>query len=194
MPYSKLSILNGNLARTGQNLISAEDDSSAEWRTLSPAYDQAVAHLIQEHDWNFATLNSEVERTDDSPDPNYEDEYDKPENCLHIIQVRVEDTVVDYRVFGDKILVTAGDDDTVTVEHVVDPGVALLPPMFVSALDCLMQAAIYRGLKRNEVEARIREKDAQAYLDKARTRSDQQQPARTLFRGTLHDRRRTRRG
>lgn len=180
----KIDIINARLLLTGQSLVAVEDDGSNEWNVCSAAYDQGVAHLLEEHDWKFATeISGPLVRTGDATDTNFEYRYNKPTGCLHIVWVRLDGYPVDWKIIGGKIELTAGDGD-VTVKFVKEPGSEDWPQMFISALNCLIDAGIYRGIKREEGEATKREAAAEHYLQKARTRTDQQEPKRALFKTT----------
>jgi hypothetical protein len=190
--FSKLSIINDRLLVNGQRTVNVEDDGSDEWNICSAAYEHGVRHLIQEHDWKFGTTIRNLSRTGDSPDENYEDAYARPAGALHIVWVRLAGVACDYRIVGNKILLSDAGGD-VTAKIILEPGPEEWPPMFVSALNCLIDSGIARGLMKDAVEATRREAAADVYLQRARTRVDQQEPKRALFSTRLRTARLTRR-
>lgn len=188
----KIGVINECLLLTGQNLVSVEEDGSNEWNVCSAAYEGAVGLLLERHDWKFATDIATLTRTGDALDTDYLDAYAKPNGCLHLIWVRTDDYPAEWKIVGNKVLLNA-DGAAVIAKFVKEPGPDQWPPTFLRVLKTLIQAAIYRGLKRDEKEARSREADAELMLQDARTRTDQEDPKRALFKGTLRNKRRERR-
>lgn len=191
---SRLEVINSCLLQTGQNVFNNADDGSREWNVCAAAYDGAVEHLLDEHDWKFGTTIVEVStRTGDSPDLAYEDAYSKPDGCLHVIWV--QDTggnTLDWRIVGNQILVT--EDGGILVKFVQEPDPTEWPGLFTKALKHFVMAGIYRGLAHDAVSARAEEKSGEFYLGKARPRNDSEEPGRAKFISGLASARRTRRG
>ena len=55
-PLAKIDIINRALGRTGDNTVAVANDGSDEWNSASPAYDDALAYMIESHSWGFAML------------------------------------------------------------------------------------------------------------------------------------------
>jgi hypothetical protein len=202
MAYSKLSIINTALLLKGQNTVNEEDDGSQEWNVCSAAYDQGAKHLLQEHDWKFATDIVELSRVGDSPDHAYEDEYARPSNVLQVIWVKLTDDVsentsgfetTDWKLVGNKILVSDGGVEVVA-KVVLEPDPNEWPPMFVSALQEYVFSGIEGGLKKNINAEMAHKSSALEFLNRAKTRTDQQEPKRALFKTRHRTARRYRRG
>jgi hypothetical protein len=193
MSYSKLSIVNTCLLLKGQRPVSAEDDGSDEWNICSAAYDQGVAHAIEEHDWKFATEIDTLDRLGDSDDPDFEDEYAKPTGCLHLIWVRVSNVPTPYKIIGDAVQITAGGVDP-TCKFVAEPGPEDWPAMFVSVINEYVFSGIESGIKKNQSTADGHLAKAHEFLQRAKTRTDQQEPKRALFKTRHRIARQTRRG
>jgi len=202
MAYSKLSIINTALLLKGQNTVNEEDDGSQEWNVCSAAYDQGAKHLLQEHDWKFATDIIQLTRLGDSPDHNYEDEYQKPAGTLQIVWVKLTDDAddvdsgfesTDWKVVNNKILLT-DDDSEVVAKVVLEPDPNDWPPMFVSALQEYVFAGIEGGLKKDTRAQMAHQASALEFLTRAKTRTDQQEPKRALFKTRHRTARLVRRG
>lgn len=189
----KLSIINDCLLLKGQRTVNTQDDGSDEWSVCSAAYDHAVKHLLEEHDWKFGTHIVSLTRTGDADDANYADAYAKPVGALHLVWVRMEDAAADYRIVGGKVLINAGGGE-VTAKVVTEPGPEDWPAMFISALRELIFSGIESGIKKNTTDARIHQGAADEFLRRAKTRTDQEEPKRTLFKGRHRTARSSRRG
>lgn len=202
MAFTKLGVINDCLVLTGENSVNVENDGSPEWRVCSAAYDQAVPEFLEQHDWKFATAIATLSRVGASPDKDFDDAYAKPANCLHVIWVRVNDlpprpkqgSPAEWKVVADQILLNAsGGTLVVKCKYVQNVGESTFRSMFVAGVKWIVKSGIYRGLRRDEREAGMCEQKAEAAFQRASTRSDQEEPKRTLFRGNLRLQRRGRR-
>lgn len=178
--YDKLSIINDELAVTGNNLVAVADDGSDEWNVCSPAYEAAVQTVSQQHNWNFDTNVVTLNRVGDSPDDMYTDAYAKPNAALALVWVRAGDRPADWKVINNQICLNS-NGFTVTCKYVLDQGAANWPPLFVDIIRLHVRAAIYRGLHEDPGQADREEMKAKAALMEARTRVDQDQPKRAAF-------------
>lgn len=188
----KLSIIADELARTGNNVPAAADDGSDEWNCCSPAFDAAVQETIEGHSWNFDTRIVPLVQSGTSDDDLYTTSYAKPNQCLHLIWVRLNDQTVDYKIINNLICLTP-NGFTPTAKYIVDQGMANWPPLFVKIIRLHVRAAIYGGLRDDPETALLYEKAALDALQDARTRVDQESPKRAPFNSRAIAARRVRR-
>lgn len=186
--YDKLSIILTCLGLTGNELVTVEDDGSDEWNVASLAYEAGVRYLLGEHDWKFGTAIVALQRHGDSEDENYDDAYEKPPGTLGLIWVKRDGYALDWKIVGNKVVCNAASG--VKAKIVLQPDPEEWPPLFVEALMCLVKAGIYEGLNEDPVEGQKRRGEAEAYLTKARTRSDREDAPRRVFRSRILARRR----
>jgi hypothetical protein len=186
----KLSILNAALALTGNNEVHEEEDGSEEWRVPSAAYEEGLKYLLGQHDWKFGTQIYTLSRVGDSDDENFTDAYAKPVNALGLAWVRIDGYPADYRVVGNRILVDAASGVKAMVVLRPDPGE--MPPLFLTALNCLVKAGCYEGLNEDPTEARNLRKEAEGYLQLAKTRGTSEGSVRPAFQSRMLARRRGR--
>lgn len=187
----KLDIINECLVLTGNDPVAVAEDGSDEWLVASAAYEAAVRHMLDEHDWKFATRIVALGRTGASDDARFSDVYARPADALHIVWVRVSDAETTWRVIGNSIYVNG--PDSVTAKVVIDKDPTRWPGLFVKALSCFVLGGIYRGLNEDPGEADTQEKKAEAYLMRARTRGDQEEPKRGMMKSRARLMRRRRR-
>ncbi len=200
MQVDKLSIINAELAGCGENIVTVADNGSPEWNATSAVYEAAIQETIAQHDWTFDTAIATLVRVGNSPDELYTDAMAMPNAALNIVWVRlVEEAAsdnsggagetpgssmpVDYKIIGNKICLNL-DDFIAEAKYVVDPqtaGTGAWPPLFTKIIRLRVRAAIYRGLKEDDAAADKAEAQADAALQAARTRVDQQQPKRATF-------------
>lgn len=188
----KLSIIADECQRNGITPPSAADDGSDEWNVCSPAFDAAVAETIEAHSWNFDTRIVPLVQSGTSDDDLYTTSYAKPNQCLHLIWVRLNDQTVDYKIINDLICLT-NNGYTPTAKYIVDQGMANWPPSFSKVIRLRVDAAIWGGLRDEPATALKYEELAANALQDARTRVDQESPKRAPFNSRAIAARRVRR-
>jgi hypothetical protein len=197
-PIDKLTLLNSALGITGDNQLTALADGSDEYLVVGPAYDRALAFMLETHGWVHAVrVEAGLAASATAPeDTQYNTAYAIPPECLHLIWVRRDLAPADYTIVGDEIWVrNYGNPGTLSIKYVTtdksEPDLGT--PTFVLALQTFVMSAIYRGLHGDKAEAATVYKEALGLLQIARTRSDQQKPRRALFNSRLMASRRVRR-
>src|SRR6185436_18658611 len=108
MPQDKLSRINAMLLLANENPVAVEDDGSNEWNVCNAGF-QIFEARLEQHDWKFATSVVALNRIGDSPDNLFDDAYAKPNGCLHLIWVRVNDVrPLTWRIIDNTICLSAG--------------------------------------------------------------------------------------
>lgn len=83
--YSKIQVYNLALAHLGDSTtIQSESQGGAKINILNKFYDSAVGQTLKDFDWNFARAYRQLPPTlsGKSLNPDYEYEYDYPNDCL----------------------------------------------------------------------------------------------------------------
>lgn len=206
-PTDKLSLINENLALTGNNLCSVADDGTDEWTVCSAAYEQGLEYMLDNHDWKQITNVKTLVSTGIAPaDSEFDTAFAKPDDCIHVIWVRFNDVPVVYQILNNQIVINSGGaTGATTVKYVssgppgsstnseTSPAAAQMTRTFMTALKRFVMSGIYRGLNEDLGEASHQENAARQILAEARTRSDQEQPKRAPFNSRMSASRRTRR-
>jgi hypothetical protein len=212
-PLDKLSLINQQLAKTGNNLVASYDDGSVEWTCASAAYEEAFEYALDSHDWKQCTNVVTLLNTGTAPaDDKYDAAYAKPVDCVHVIWVRaavfgssppdIAEMPAIYCILNNQICVRTfglGSTPTVKMKYVSSspPGLIVngqqqptsaadqMLRTFMTALGRFVLAGIYRGLSKDIGAARAEEAAAMSLLQQARTRADQEQPKRAPFNSRL---------
>lgn len=208
----KLNLINQALTNTANNNVNVADDNSDEWRIASSAYDEWVPSLLYSHDWKFATqFSASLSRIGDSIYPGFSDVYEKPGDCLYLQNVYRTDLAqlvipslaygmpeedtrppdLEYRLVQDQIHCVAPNGAT-AIYTPFPVGSQPWSIGFLASLRLYVETACLRGLNEDYAEAANREKRADAVLALAKSRNDQEEPRRVLFRSTVLERRRRR--
>ncbi|BEV44421.1 hypothetical protein [Afipia carboxidovorans] len=178
----KLATINECLALTHNNPVNVEDDGSDEWLVGSAAYETALRYMLGDHEWKFATEIATLNRVGDSPDDRYLNAYAKPQNTLGLVWVRVAGHTLEWVIVGNKICVgrTGGPNvnGPVTAKVVLAPDASAFPPGFLQALNTFTISGLYRGLNEDIGAADRTWQAGEAFLAKAKTRTDREQKPR----------------
>lgn len=213
-PVDKLSLINSALSECGSNLVTVADDGSTEWTVCSPAYDRHLAVLAEEANWGFLTKVTPLNAAANVPaDTAWDTAYVIPQDLVHIIWVKSNRNTGDSR-FNRPVLYDILDGQLVTnaqggppppsppttpavitMKYVSSDNADLVngTPLFVAAMQCYVMSAIYRGLKKDNAEARLMWTAGESYAQRSRTKYDQQKPKRQLWRSRALAARRVRR-
>lgn len=216
-PVSKLDVINSALTACGDNVVNVADDGSDEWNVASPAYETSLAYITESHSWGFGTKVSVLQPSATAPsDPAWDTAYPLPADLVHLIWVRINQDSSDptgsavgtaclYDILQGQLVVNAQGGPPpptpsvtpaqISIKYVAntysDP--TLATPTFVLALQTYVMSGIYRGLHEDTSEADRLYQAAEAILQQARTRYDQQKPKRSFFNSRITASRRIRR-
>lgn len=212
-PVDKVSLINSALALTGNNLVATADDGSDEWNVASPAYERALALMMEDHGWGFATkVVANLAPSPTAPaNVQWDTQYPLPNDLLHLIWVRVFSNAPNigsqapYDIEGGFLVLNAQGGPpppspaqtpaTVSIKYLsttsADPANAT--PLFVVALQAFVMSGIYRGLHEDVGEADKMWQAGEMYSQRARTRYDQQKPKRAFWNSRITAARRVRR-
>jgi hypothetical protein len=199
-PVSKLDIINSALAATRNFQVAVADDGSAEWTACSPAYERAMAVMLEEYRWGFGTKVSVLIPSPTAPaDVSWDTAYPLPQDCLHVVWVKQGNnsqfsqflTVWDIQIVDNVpmlLLSLRGAADVCTVRYASFDGAASdaqsASPMFVEALYEFVLSGVYRWQNDKDEADRIW-LQAKRSAQEARTRYAQQKPTRPLFKSRI---------
>jgi hypothetical protein len=177
----KLALINRCLLLKGQRVVAAEDDGSLEWNVCSAAYDTYFEPMLEDAEFKFSTQIQELTRTGDATDEHFDDAYGLPNGCLHLITVKIDDVKQPYRIVGNEIQISCETTDEVMAKFVAEPDVTELSALFKVALQEAVYSGIESGLKKDQAIANGHIAKADAALQRAKTRGDQQEGKKALF-------------
>lgn len=206
-PVDKLGIVNSGLSQTGDNLVSAADNGSDEWNVVSPAYERALAYMVESHGWSQATDVRTLTPAANVPDDDqFDTAYNLPADLVHLILVRISDRPCVWGLLKGQLVVNAQGGPPPPPVGTVAPAIVTIKgifstnsdptfgtPTFVLALQAFVMSGIYRGLHEDVGQAERMWMAGKALLEDAKTRHDQQLPKRSMFNSRITASRRIRR-
>lgn len=186
----RIGIINDSLLATGNEALNFEYDGSPEWTVGESAYRRAVAWALSKHRWNFATTSIDLAGLlPDSPHQVFSKAYQLPSDCLHVQAVFLNSAILtEYEIVDNKLCCRY--DTGISIRYVRAPDMGQWPPMFSEIVTIKTEAGILRGLNEDTANAKQRDRDADIEIADLRTRTDQQNPPRAVFRSRSAARRR----
>ncbi|MEM7428449.1 MAG: hypothetical protein AAF441_20345 [Pseudomonadota bacterium] len=190
----KRGIINRALSGTGNNQILILGENSDEALAAETAFDRALEYMIGEHQWPFVTKTADLARKGDSDVAPFTDLFHLPTDAWHMRTVTRKGYTGSIAHLINMVGIHTCISTGLQAVYVVNPGVdSTWHPTAVEALTTLTEAHLYRGLNEDMDMGDQREQAAELKLMKARSRVDQQNPARNAYKRTGRLTRRTRR-
>lgn len=205
------TVINTALIQTGNTPTVVANDGTDEWIAGLNAYELWLPYCLEARDWNFQTAIASLTRVGDATLPRFQDLYAFPPNCLHLQTVWRPDLAaqqpaylgwgmtrdgimtpaLEYRIVGGQIETTAPSG--LTAKYLTGPeGSDAYSATFVVALITFIASSILASLNEDLAASEKTLGLAEAMLEKAALRSDQQEPRRSAFRSRMIERRRAR--
>lgn len=191
----KLTIINNALSETGNNTVNVLNDPSDEYQVANRSFDRWVKFLASRHSWPFAMTTELLVRVPDEDNPSRvysKNGFRLPQNTLHVKEVYYRTLfLTDYEIMGT--VLSCNYDSEIYAAVVKMPPDQQWHPMAEEVLTRYVEAGCLRGLNEDFSEATKRENSAEALLMDARSHTDQQNPARNMYKSSIRTARRTRR-
>ena len=145
---TKFDICSRALTMVGANTISSFDDGTTESDVADQLYEDTLRSLLTQTRWRFSTQQAQLSRLSDTPHGRWDAGYQIPADCILIHAVTVNDNLVKYERYGDKIYCNLDSTATVIMDYTFRQEEDQFPPFFTTALQyklaSLFGAAIAR--------------------------------------------------
>ena len=100
---TKFDICSRALTMVGANTISSFDDGTTEADVADQLYEDTLRSLLTQTRWRFSTQQAQLSRLEDTPHGRWDAAYQIPADSILIHAVTVNDNLVKYERYGDKI-------------------------------------------------------------------------------------------
>ena len=131
----------------GANPIASFTDGTTEANVTNTIYEEIIESSLTRHNWRFATGQQQLSLLANSPTGRFEYAYQIPANpeCLKILTVTVNDTLIQYNRYEDKIYLDGfGSQSTVIMDYIFRQSEDQFPPHFRLAVEYKL-ASIFGG-------------------------------------------------
>lgn len=177
---SAIDIASRALVLIGAEPITSFDSSSTEALVATNMYEDTVRATLSTARWRFATEQAELVRLSDTPTGRFDVAHQLPSNLLVLHGVTVNDNLLDYTVYGDKVFSDASTQDTLIADYTYRATEDSFPSYFSLALQYTLASIFATSIARDDGLMNVMEAKANQLMAKARNLDAQQQTTRKL--------------
>lgn len=177
---SAIDVCSRALILIGADPITSFDDGNNEALIASNMYEDIARSALVNCRWRFATNQVVMNRLSEKPTGRYEAAYQLPSGWLMTHAVTVNDNVIEYQTYGNKIFADTSLTDTLILDYTYRAEEQNWPSYFTIAVQYELASVFAVGLARDQALASLMTQQAQAAMIKARNLDSQQQTTRRL--------------
>lgn len=175
-----LDICSRALILIGADPISSFDDGTTEATVAVNMYEDVAQSALVNTRWRFATNQKVLNQLTDAPTGRYDLAYQLPSDLLMLHAVTVNDNLIDYQMYGDKIFADTSTQDVVIADYSFRANEETWPSYFTLAVEFSLAIIFATSIARDANLASLMTARAEATMAKARTMDSQQQTTRKL--------------
>ena len=146
---TKFDICSKALTMIGANTISSFEDGTTESDVANQLYEDTLRALLTQTRWRFSTQQVQLSRLENTPHGRWDAGYQIPADCILIHAITVNDNLVKYERYGDKIYCNLDSTATVIMDYTFRQEEDQFPPYFTLGVEyqlaSLFGAAIARS-------------------------------------------------
>tara|TARA_R100000458_G_C8275343_1_gene250394 strand:- start:1376 stop:1963 length:588 start_codon:yes stop_codon:yes gene_type:complete len=177
---SSIDIASRALVLIGAEPITSFDSSSTEALVATNMYEDTVRATLAASRWRFATEQAELNQLSDTPTGRFDIAHQLPSNLLVLHGVTINDRLIDYTVYGDKVFSDSTTTDTLIADYTYRATEDNFPSYFSLALEYSLASIFATSIARDDGLMQVIEAKAQQLMAKARNLDAQQQTTRKL--------------
>jgi len=167
-----------------QPITSFEDDTSEALIAGNMYEDIARSNLVGTR-WRFATDQAVLNRLTDTPTGRFNSAYQLPADYLMVHAVTVNDNLIEYKIYGNKIFCDASTNDELVVDFTYRAQENDWPSYFSVVVEYAMAVVFATSLARDQSMSQLMETQFQKLSAKARSLDGQQQSTNKLVTSRL---------
>ena len=178
---SDIDIASRALVLIGAEPITSFTAQSTEAIVANAIYEDMVRTTLCSSRWRFATNQAELNLLTAVPTGRYDRAHQLPADLLMLHAVTVNDAVIEYNVYGDKVFSDSASSDSLIADYTFRALEQDFPSYFTVALQFSLAAAFALGIARDEQLSSVLEGKGAQLLQQAKTLDSQQQTTRKLL-------------
>lgn len=164
----------------GAEPISSFEDGTTEALVSVNMYEDVIRTSLVNTRWRFATNQAILNLLTAVPTGRYDRAYQLPSGYLMVHTATVEDNIIDYQIYGDKLFADTSASDTVILDYTFRASELEFPSYFTIAVEYALAMVFATSIARDASLAALMEKQATNAMAKARSLDSQQQTTRKL--------------
>jgi hypothetical protein len=177
---SGIDIASRGLILIGAEPITSFTADSTEALVASNLYEDTVRTALCTSRWRFATNQQALNKLSAAPTGRFDIAHQLPHDMLMLHAVTVEDNLIEYTVYGDKLYHNVSTNNDVVADYTFRALEQDFPSYFTLAVEYALAASFALAIARDEAMAGMMERKAQVLMQQAKTLDSQQQTTRRL--------------
>ena len=177
---SAIDIASRALVLIGAEPITSFDSSSTEALVATNMYEDTVRAMLSTARWRFATEQAVLNQLSDVPTGRFDIAHQLPSNLLVLHGVTINDRLIEFTVYGDKVFSDSTSSDTLVADFTFRAEAVDFPSYFSLALQYSLASIFATSIARDDGLMQIMETKANQLMAKARNIDAQQQTTRKL--------------
>ena len=118
----------------GAEPITSFSDGTTESLVTSNLYEDILRTSLVNARWRFATNQAVLNLLSEAPTGRYDKAYQLPSDNLMVHSVTVNDNLIDYQLYGNKVFADTTDSDEVIVDYTFRADESTFPAYFTLAV------------------------------------------------------------
>ena len=177
---SAIDIASRALVLIGAEPITSFDSSSTEALVATNMYEDTVRAMLSTARWRFATEQAVLNQLSDVPTGRFDIAHQLPSNLLVLHGVTINDRLIEFTVYGDKVFSDSTSTDTLVADFTFRADEVDFPSYFSLALQYSLASIFATSIARDDRLMQMMETKANQLMAKARNIDAQQQTTRKL--------------
>ena len=177
---SAIDIASRALVLIGAEPITSFDSSSTEALVATNMYEDTVRAMLSTARWRFATEQAVLNQLTDVPTGRFDIAHQLPANLLVLHGVTINDNLIEFTVYGDKVFSDSTSADTLVADFTFRADEVDFPSYFSLALQYSLASIFATSIARDDRLMQLMETKANQLMAKARNIDAQQQTTRKL--------------
>jgi len=177
---SSIDIAARALILIGANPITSFDDTSTEALIANNMYEDVARAALCNTRWRFASNQSELNLLTDTPTGRFDRAHQLPSDLLMLHTLTVNDNILTYSIYGDKVFSDATVADKVIADYTFRANEIDWPSYFTLAVEYELASVFASSIARDEKLSELMSVKANQYMAKGRNLDSQQQTTRKL--------------
>jgi hypothetical protein len=177
---SGVDICSRALILIGAQPITSFGDGTTESTVAVNMYEDIVRNALTNTRWRFATNQQALNLLTAAPTGRWSAAHQIPTDSLMIHAVTVNDSPIEYAIYGDKVFSDTSTTNTVIADYTYRPDESRWPSYFTLAVEYSIAIVFATSLARDSSMATLMQNLADKAMIKARNLDSQQQTTRKL--------------
>lgn len=175
-----IDICSRALILIGAETITSFEDGTTEALVSVNMYEDVARTALVNTRWRFSTNQVELNLLTAAPTGRYERAYQLPSGYLMVHTATVNDNIIDYQIYGDKLYADTSAGDSVILDYTYRANELEWPSYFTIAVEYSLATVFATSIARDNGLASIMQAQALETMAKARSLDSQQQTTRKL--------------